>query len=286
MLDIAIRRGSRRRPRPPRRPARTTTYRPRSTRRGARASSVNFSPAPENTLMPLSSNGLCDAEITTPAVKSELAGQIRHAGRRNDAGARDVRAARPRAMRQLALDPRAGFARVAADQEARRWPVAGAPARAPRRAGARSADREDTRPPCRGRRLCRRVEVSSSAIGMVTRTLAGCAASADVIGRGSNANRQRVLSAASGPSMSTKAGIDCADSCRTGCRGPLTVTANLAARRARAGRGPWSRERVTGTSAHRAARPAPAGSRRSRMRVSWKAQPRASIGQPDRDVVA
>ena len=29
---------------------------------------VNFSPAPENTLMPLSSNGLCDAEITTPAV--------------------------------------------------------------------------------------------------------------------------------------------------------------------------------------------------------------------------
>ena len=29
---------------------------------------MNFSPAPENTLMPLSSNGLCDAEITTPAV--------------------------------------------------------------------------------------------------------------------------------------------------------------------------------------------------------------------------
>ncbi len=29
--------------------------------------SVNFSPRPENTLMPLSSNGLCDAEITTPA---------------------------------------------------------------------------------------------------------------------------------------------------------------------------------------------------------------------------
>ncbi len=29
--------------------------------------SVNFSPRPENTLMPLSSNGLCDAEITMPA---------------------------------------------------------------------------------------------------------------------------------------------------------------------------------------------------------------------------
>ena len=29
--------------------------------------SVNFSPRPEKTLMPLSSNGLCEAEITTPA---------------------------------------------------------------------------------------------------------------------------------------------------------------------------------------------------------------------------
>ena len=35
----------------------------------ASSASVNFSPAPENTLMPLSSNGLCEAEITTPAVK-------------------------------------------------------------------------------------------------------------------------------------------------------------------------------------------------------------------------
>ena len=31
--------------------------------------SVNFSPLPEKTLMPLSSNGLCDAEITRPASK-------------------------------------------------------------------------------------------------------------------------------------------------------------------------------------------------------------------------
>ena len=36
-----------------------------STSRSTR--SVNFSPRPEKTLMPLSSNGLCDAEITTPA---------------------------------------------------------------------------------------------------------------------------------------------------------------------------------------------------------------------------
>ena len=36
-----------------------------STSRSTR--SVNFSPRPENTLMPLSSNGLCEAEMTTPA---------------------------------------------------------------------------------------------------------------------------------------------------------------------------------------------------------------------------
>jgi hypothetical protein len=36
-----------------------------STRRSS--VSVNFSPRPENTLMPLSSNGLCDALITSPA---------------------------------------------------------------------------------------------------------------------------------------------------------------------------------------------------------------------------
>ena len=33
------------------------------------SASVNFSPRPENTLMPLSSNGLCDAEMTSPASK-------------------------------------------------------------------------------------------------------------------------------------------------------------------------------------------------------------------------
>ena len=47
--------------------ARSTSGRPRSPRLRARRASVNFSPSPENTLMPLSSNGLCDAEITTPA---------------------------------------------------------------------------------------------------------------------------------------------------------------------------------------------------------------------------
>ena len=31
--------------------------------------SVNFSPRPENTLMPLSSNGLCEALMTSPASK-------------------------------------------------------------------------------------------------------------------------------------------------------------------------------------------------------------------------
>ena len=40
--------------------------------------SVNFSPRPENTLMPLSSKGLCDAEITTPASYSSKA-RVRYA---------------------------------------------------------------------------------------------------------------------------------------------------------------------------------------------------------------
>ena len=34
--------------------------------------SVNFSPPPENTLMPLSWNGLWDAEMTRPAAKPWL----------------------------------------------------------------------------------------------------------------------------------------------------------------------------------------------------------------------
>jgi hypothetical protein len=33
------------------------------------SASVNFSPLPEKTLMPLSSNGLCEAEMTSPASK-------------------------------------------------------------------------------------------------------------------------------------------------------------------------------------------------------------------------
>ena len=46
---------------------RSSRRRRRSLRPRARRASVNFSPRPENTLMPLSSNGLCDAEITMPA---------------------------------------------------------------------------------------------------------------------------------------------------------------------------------------------------------------------------
>ena len=80
---------------------------------------MNFSPFPENTLMPLSSNGLCDAEITTPASK-ELARQIRHRRRRHDAGARHLRPFADRAVRELGLDPGARLARVAADEQMRR----------------------------------------------------------------------------------------------------------------------------------------------------------------------
>ena len=72
--------------------------------RPARSSArVNFSPAPENTLMPLSSNGLCDAEITTPASKPRGAsGRPRRASGTTPAlvtaGARRRRRARSRSI--------------------------------------------------------------------------------------------------------------------------------------------------------------------------------------------
>ena len=102
------------------------------------SSSVNFSPPPENTLMPLSSNGLCDAEMTTPRVKSLAAREVRDGRRRHDAGAHDVRAARARAVRELPLDPVARFARVASD-ETRAACRRQRTRRAPRRGAAPSA---------------------------------------------------------------------------------------------------------------------------------------------------
>ena len=47
------------------------------------SASVNFSPRPENTLMPLSSNGLCDAEMTTPGVEAHRARQVGDRRRRH-----------------------------------------------------------------------------------------------------------------------------------------------------------------------------------------------------------
>ena len=62
------RRGDGGRDRRRRRRSRTRSATIASTSRSS--ASVNFSPRPEKTLMPLSSNGLCDAEITMPASKS------------------------------------------------------------------------------------------------------------------------------------------------------------------------------------------------------------------------
>ena len=70
--------------------------------------------------MPLSSYGLCDAEITMPGVEALGARQIGDRRRRHDAGADDRRAFAAQAARQLVLDPRARFARVAADHESQR----------------------------------------------------------------------------------------------------------------------------------------------------------------------
>ena len=82
--------------------------------------SVNFSPRPENTLMPLSSNGLCDALITRPASKPMRARHVGGRRRRDHAGGRDRAALGVNAARQLALDPVARLARVAADDEPER----------------------------------------------------------------------------------------------------------------------------------------------------------------------
>ena len=63
-------------------PARPRIRRPpssgprRSPRPAAPSASVNFSPRPENTLMPLSWNGLCEAEITMPGVEAHLARDV------------------------------------------------------------------------------------------------------------------------------------------------------------------------------------------------------------------
>ena len=81
--------------------------------------SVNFSPAPENTLMPLSSNGLCEAEMTTPAVYPMRGVRYAMAGvGMMPAPVSDAALARD-AKGELALDPGTGFTRVAAGQETR-----------------------------------------------------------------------------------------------------------------------------------------------------------------------
>ena len=84
--------------------------------------------------MPLSPNGLCDADSTTPRSKSMRARQIGHARRRQDAGAGDRRAGSRRAARELARDPFAGFARVAPENDARGAPPCVRTIAAPRRA--------------------------------------------------------------------------------------------------------------------------------------------------------
>ena len=80
--DIDLRRPARPpSPAPPSRPSATIASTSRSSAR------VNFSPRPENTLMPLSSNGLCEAEMTSPASKPIVARDVGDRRRRHHAGA-------------------------------------------------------------------------------------------------------------------------------------------------------------------------------------------------------
>ena len=97
--------------------------------------------------------------------------QVGDRRRRHDAGARHRRAFAARAVRELRLDPLAGLARVAADQELRRR-------RAVRqRAHERRAEPPDGRriermtcPPCRGRRRFRTDVASIQFLPLVIRT--------------------------------------------------------------------------------------------------------------------
>ena len=75
--------------------------------------SVNFSPAPENTLMPLSSKGLCEAEMTTPAEIPQTWSEIGNCGRRHHTGARERAALTLNAEREFLLDPGPRLTRVA-----------------------------------------------------------------------------------------------------------------------------------------------------------------------------
>ena len=111
--------------------------------------------------MPLSSNGLCEARDHDAGVVAQRARQVGDGRRRDDAGARDRRALRRATpCAELALDPLAGLAGVAADQERS---GAAASRRQSRRSARTSAapsratvaDRADTRRPCRARRRCR-----------------------------------------------------------------------------------------------------------------------------------
>ena len=133
----------------------------RSPRSPASSRSVNFSPAPENTLMPLSSNGLCDAEMTTPASNALLAGQVGDRRRRDDARARHGGTRPPRAPWASSRSIHSPDSRVSRPTSSRvrvrRRAAARAPA--PRPAGGRSADRAEVRRPGRARRRCRTVFV-------------------------------------------------------------------------------------------------------------------------------
>ena len=170
--------------------------------------------------MPLSSKGLCDAEITTPAVKSELPVRYATPGV-GITPALMTSPARPRAMRQLALDPFAGFTRIAANQEARM-----AFRESPDERGAETTHGQVIE------RICARL-AADAVCAEESRchrhlwdghTHAGwLRRECRVIGRWIEANRQHVLSVRQ--ARNVHEGRDrLADNCRTRLPGPLTVT--------------------------------------------------------------
>ena len=135
----------------------------RSSRRAARASSVNFSPRAREDL---------DAVVLERVVRSRdhraerdvrRAREIGDGRRRQHTDGLTVAPLARRAVRELAFDPVARLARIAADQQMRAArPPGRARAPAQRRCGARSAGRAATGPPCRERRRSRTDVVPSA----------------------------------------------------------------------------------------------------------------------------
>ena len=161
--------------------------------------------------MPLSSNGLCEAEITTPASKSARARQVRDGRRRHDARRSSTVAPSPRAPCASSASIQAPDSRVSRPMSRR-----GGAADVRQRAHERRAEpphggviERDSARPCRERRRCRTAvlsaDVSALPLLMLTCTVAGSMRATPTRRGGIDAHGQRVPARRPRPARSTDA---------------------------------------------------------------------------------